>query len=154
MGFRITRPLLAALSLAVFLGGCGFVRESRLNPLNWFGRSQPTENIVLVEKAASASLVADVLSMEVEPYQGGAIIRATGRTQTQGWWQAELVQIETDDPSALVYEFRILPPLVRTDVNTPRSREVTVALALSNIKLDGISTISVQGAQNGRTTGR
>ena len=33
--------LLIALSLGVALSGCGRVRDSRLNPFNWFGRAEP-----------------------------------------------------------------------------------------------------------------
>jgi hypothetical protein len=143
------------LSLCVLLAGCGGFRDSRLNPFNWFGRSEPRETIVLPEKAADPRpLVAEVLSMSVEPMPGGAIVRATGRTPTQGWWKAELVPQPLTEGGALVYEFRLLPPITPTDVNTPQSREVTVAEFISDIKLDAVREIVVQGSGNARASRR
>ncbi len=150
----MTRSITVALAALLTLSACGAVRESRLNPFNWFGRSEPTETITLVEKVDPRLLVADVLSMSVEPYSGGAIVRATGRAETQGWWDAELVEAKTDDPTTLVLEFRLLPPLVRGDVSTPQSREVTVAMTLSPSRLETIGSITVQGANNARATRR
>ena len=144
-----------ALSLCVSLAGCGGLRDSRLNPLNWFGRSEVRETIILPEKAADPRpLVAEVLTMSVEPMPGGAIVRATGRTPTQGWWQAELVPQPLTEGGALVYEFRLLPPITQTDVNTPQSREVTVAQYISDIKLEAVREIVVQGAGNARASRR
>jgi hypothetical protein len=146
---------IAVLSLCLLLIGCGGLRDSRLNPFNWFGRSEPRESIVLPEKAADPRpLVEDVLTMTVEPMPGGAIISATGRTPTQGWWQAELVPQPLTEDGVLVLEFRLLPPITRTDVNTPRSREVTVAEYISDIKLQAVREIVVQGANNARAARR
>lgn len=151
----MTRSLTAALIATLVLTSCGAVRDSRLNPFNWFGRSQPTETIQTVEKAKDPRLlVADVVSMNVEPYSGGAIIRATGIAETQGWWDAELVELETDEPGHLILEFRLFPPVAPQDVNTPRSREITVATTLSPSRLENISRITVQGESNARTTRR
>lgn len=153
MGNSMKVSLTVALSASLVLASCGFVRDSKLNPFNWFGKSEPTETLVSVEKPADPrSLVDDVLSMEVEPYSGGVIVRAKGLTPTQGWWNAELVEAETDDPSHLVLEFRLLAPIVPTDVNTPRSREVVVAKTVSPQQLEYISRITVQGARNARTS--
>lgn len=148
---RLTSVALAAL---LTLSACGAVRESRLNPFNWFGRSAPVETTAVVEKVDPRLLVSDVVSMSVEPYSGGALVRATGRTDTQGWWDAELVEAKTDDPDKLVLEFRLLPPLINTDVNTARSREITAAYALSPARLENIRSITVQGAKNARATRR
>jgi hypothetical protein len=154
MDGAMTRSLTVALAALLTLSACGAVRDSRINPFNWFGRSEPVETVTLIEKADPRPLIGDVLSMSVEPYSGGAIVRATGRTDTQGWWDAELVEAKTDDPGKLVLEFRLLPPIVATDVNTPRSREVTVAKTLSPGRLEYISSITVQGATNARATRR
>ena len=154
MDGAMTRSMTVALAALLTLTACGAVSQSRLNPFNWFGRSAPTETIALVEKVDARPLISDVLSMSVEPYSGGAIVRATGRSETQGWWDAELVEAKTDDPSKLVFEFRLLPPVIQTDVNTPRSREVTVAVTLSPTRLEYITSIAVQGANNARATRR
>lgn len=150
----LARPLLL-VTLCLALASCGGLRDSRLNPLNWFGKSQAREVIVLPEKGADARpLVEDVVSMTVEPMPGGAIVRARGLTPTQGWWKAELVPLPLDENGVLVYEFRLIPPLEKTDVNTPRSREVDVAIFISDFKLDAVREIVVQGANNARSARR
>ncbi|MFN7225226.1 MAG: hypothetical protein ACK4MS_14520 [Paracoccaceae bacterium] len=149
------RSLIAASAAVLVLTSCGAVRESRLNPFNWFGRSERVETFATTaKKAETRLLVADVVSLSIEPYSGGAIVRATGVMDTQGWWNAELVETEGEDPSHLLLDFRILPPVTRTDVNSVRSREVTVATTLTPRRLENISRITVQGARSARTTRR
>jgi hypothetical protein len=149
-----SRPLLL-LCLGALLAGCGGFADSRLNPVNWFGRSEPRETIVLPdEDADTRPLVDAVLSMTVEPVPGGAIVRARGQTPTQGWWAAELVPLDIEDAGSLVYEFRIVPPPVPTAVNTPQSRQVDVAIFVSDFKLDAVREIVVQGATNARSARR
>ena len=149
-------PLLVTLSLVVGLGGCGAIRESRLNPFNWFGRSAPVEQVLIAGETAvdPRALVDEVLSLDIEAFPGGASLRAEGRTPVQGYWAAELVARLIEKDGVLVYDFRILPPINTTDVNTPQSRQVAVAVSLSDIKLDGISQIIVQGARNARAVRR
>ena len=150
----LARPLLL-LTLCAILAGCGGFRESRLNPLNWFGRSQPREAVVVAEQPGDPRpLVQTVVGMSVEPMPGGAIVRARGQAPTQGWWAAELVQAEAGAERALVYEFRLLPPVGPADVSTPQSREVDVAIFVSDYKLDQIGEIVVQGATNARSARR
>lgn len=151
----VTRRLLVVSMAAAALAGCGGFRQSRLNPFNWFGRSEPRETIVLPDERQDARpLVETVLSMTVEPIPGGAIVRARGQTPTQGWWKAELVPLDIDEDGVLVYEFRLLPPVGQTDVNTPQSRQVDVAIYISDIRLDRVREIVVQGATNARSARR
>ncbi len=146
---------LFVVSMTAALAGCGGFRQSRLNPFNWFGRSEPRETIVLpADRKDPRPLVDAVLSMSVEPIPGGAIVRARGQTPTQGWWQAELVPLDIDENGVLVYEFRLLPPVARTDVNTPQSRQVDVAIYISDIRLERVNEIVVQGATNARSARR
>lgn len=148
------RPLLVA-PLCLILAGCGGFKESGYNPLNWFGTSQPKETIVLPEEEQDLrGLVDTVLTLVVEPVPGGAIVRARGQTPTQGWWQAELVPLPADDTGTLVLEFRLLPPNAATRVSTPQSRQIDVAIFLSNIKLETVREIVVQGASNARSARR
>ncbi len=143
------------LGLAVAVAGCAGVRRSKLNPFNWFKKSEPRETIVLPdEKSDPRPLVDTVLSMAVEPIPGGAVVRARGVTPTQGWWNAELVPQDLDDKGVLVYEFRLLPPAGRPDVNTQQSREIDVAIYLSDTKLEPVREIVVQGARNARSARR
>lgn len=149
-------PLTAALIAVTLLGACGSMRESRLNPLNWFKKSESVQTVGLTSErpADPRPLVQDVVSMSVEPYPGGAIIRATGLPPTQGWWDAELVARPVDENGVLVYEFHVFPPLGATPANLPQSREITVATSLSTIRLGGVSEIVVQGAANARSSRR
>lgn len=150
----VARPVLA-LCLCALVSGCGGFKDSRMNPANWFGRSEPRETIVLPdEQSDPRPMVETVLSLNVEPMPGGAIVRARGQTPTQGWWQAELVPLDLDDTGALVYEFRLLPPLAATASGTPQSRQVDVAIFVSDIRLDGVREIVVQGATNARSARR
>lgn len=146
------QSLFAAMMMVVLLSAC----QSRLNPFNWFGRSAPVEKVLITdaEVADPRALVDEVLSLDIESFPGGAIIRAEGRTPLQGYWDAELVARPIEKDGVLIYDFRILPPIAATDVNTPRSRQVAVAVSLSDIKLEGIREIIVQGARNARAVRR
>jgi hypothetical protein len=143
------------LGLALGLAGCGGLRDSKLNPFNWFRKSEPRETIVLPGKEADPrGLVEAVLDLKVEPIPGGAIVRARGQAPTQGYWQAELVAQPLTEGGTQVYEFRIFPPTTRADVNTPQSRQVDVAIYISDIKLENVREIVVQGATNARASRR
>lgn len=145
---------LVVVTLVLALTGCGAIRESRLNPFNWFKKSEPRETVVLDEKGDPRPLVDTVLTMAVEPIPGGAIVRARGVTPTQGWWDAELVAQDVTEDGVLVYEFRLVPPIGRTDVNTQQSREIDVGIYISDVKLAEVREIVVQGATNARVSRR
>jgi len=147
--------IIAILVLSTVLAGCGNFRESRLNPLNWFRPAQQeVVGELYVRPSDRRALVAEVTDLKVEPHSSGAIIRATGLPPTQGYWQAELVELPLDDEGRLVFEFRIFPPPEPQRAGTPRSREITVATTLSTRKLDGVRLIVVQGATNALSSGR
>jgi len=148
------RTVLAALGVVLVVSGCGMIRESRLNPFNWFGRAEPRETVTTAAPQDQRLLVSQVLSLSVDPYSAGAIIRAKGIPPSQGWWDAELVPRPLDENGVLVFDFRVFPPLTDTPEGTPRSREITVAISLSNVKLDQVSEIVVQGATNALSSRR
>ena len=142
-------PLVMVLLVVASVSGCAKIRESRINPFNWFGTAQPAAPATLYTAPGDArALVGQVTVMKVEPFQGGAIVRATGVPETQGYYDAELVPLPVDDKGKLVFEFRIFPPAIPAAAGTPYSRQVTVAAAISDIKLQGVGTIVVQGASN------
>lgn len=152
---RPSTRLIPALALLAALAGCGKFAESNFNPLNWFRAAQPTAPTVLyVPPADRRLLVAQVKSLRVDRNLNGAVVTATGLPPTQGWWKADLVKVDQDDATKLVFEFRLYPPVTPQPSGTPASREVTVAIALSNVQLDGIRTIEVQGAGNALTSRR
>jgi hypothetical protein len=147
------RPL--ALLLCLSLAACGGMRDSRLNPFNWFGRSAEVEQVAMPEAPKDPrGLVQQVISLNVEEVPGGAIVRATGLPPTQGYWEAELVALPVDETGRLVLEFRVFPPIETMRAGTQPSREVVVALYLSNYKLEAIREIVVQGSANARSARR
>lgn len=147
-------PLTAALVALTVLSACGGLRDSRLNPFNWFGRSEPAVQVQTAKPTDPRALVDQVLTMAVEAYPGGAIVRATGLPPTQGYWEAELVARPLDENGVLVLDFRVFPPIAAASVANQQSREITVAYSLSDIKLQAISEIVVQGAGNARSSRR
>lgn len=149
------RRVLLGLGAVAVVAGCGRIRESRLNPFNWFGRARQREAIPAVAAPTdSRLLVAQVTGLSVDPYSTGAIVRATGIPPTQGWWEAELVARPIDENGVLVFDFRVFPPLIDTPEGTPRSREITVATSLSTVKLDQVREIVVQGETNALSSRR
>ena len=148
-------PIIAVLVLATALGGCARLKESRFNPFNWFGPGRQAAVTDLYRSPEDArALVAQVTLLKVEPYPGGAIVRATGVPPTQGYWDAELVAQPVDEQGRLVYAFRVFPPPEPAAAGAPYARQITVAATLSNIKLQGVTSIVVQGAGNALSAAR
>lgn len=153
------KPILAALALVMVLGGCGTMRESRLNPMNWFGR-ESDETLVprggWATETDRRALVPVVTELEVLRTPEGAIVRAAGVTATQGWWDVELRPTNDHRPvdGVMTYEFVVAAPRGQTNVSTEASRTVNAAITLSNIRLQGVRRIEVRGAQNARSVNR
>lgn len=160
-------PIVAVLTLSLVLAGCSGFSDSRLNPLNWFGKSRAGEAVTLAPDGGygtSASdrrvLVDQVTSLEVRRTPEGAIISAAGVPPTQGWWDAELVAENFGKPldGVMTYRFVVAEPVpgtaVATRVLTPESREVTAGAFLSNIALQTVRRIVVTGAANSRVVNR
>ena len=146
-------PLVATLCATLALGACSTIGGSRLNPFNWFGGSEETVVLVAEKPADKRLLVTQVTDLTLEKMPGGVIVRATGLPPTQGYWEAELVARPIED-GTIIYDFRVFPPITAQIASTTRSREVTVAAYLSNVKLDSIRQITVQGSVSARTTRR
>lgn len=147
-----------ALTAVVAVAGCSTVRESRLNPLNWFGssQSQPIEAGATPQSVLDGGRfpVAEVTQLHIEPTKGGAIIRAVGVPASQGWYRAELVSQEGAE-GELSYRFVLQPPPAEVQrVGTPLSREVTAATFVKSSVLDEIRTVTVTGERNARSTRR
>jgi len=152
----MTRTILAILAISLTVSACGRIRDSRINPFNWFGRDR-TETVAVTDEALLRDprpFVAEVLSLKIEPTPEGAIIRVVGLPTLQGYWNAELVEIERDDLSTLTYEFRVTPPPFQTRQSTQRSREIIVAKEVSTNRLNKIRTITVIGQSNRRAVKR
>jgi hypothetical protein len=153
----MTRPLIAALAGLVLLSACSGFSQSNWNPVNWFGGSNEVAVAKPLPEGATPAdprpLVEQVLSMSVERYPGGAIVRATGLPPTQGYWDGELAQDPVKD-GRLTFRFVLIPPPYAARVSTQQSREVIVGTSLSDKQLEGIREIVVQGARNARSSRR
>ncbi len=153
------KPALAALALVLAVGACGTVRDSRLNPLNWFGR-ESTETLApsggWETEIDRRALVPRVTELEVIQTTGGALVRATGVTETQGWWDVELRPTNRERPidGALVYEFVVAAPRTQTPVSTEASRTVTAGVKIATPRLQGVRRVVVRGADNQRSVTR
>ncbi|SDZ35592.1 hypothetical protein SAMN05444004_11179 [Jannaschia faecimaris] len=143
---------ITAVLAVTALAGCG-IGQSRLNPMNWFG-SDREERIDQARAEPSRPVVQEVVSLKAEPTPGGVIISAVGLPPTQGFWEAELVRIASDDPAVLVLDFNILPPLTPEPVGTQPSREVLAGAFFTTQDLTGVRTIAVQGLSNRRSVSR
>ena len=148
MGFRLTCMALLCLSLAA----C----ESRLNPMNWFGGSANEELEATAAEPVGTDpqfLVGEVIELSVSSVPSGALVTATGLSPRQGYFGAELVEIERAD-GRILFEFRVMPPLEPTPVGSDAARLIIVAADLSNRDLVDIREIAVQGATNRLTSRR
>jgi len=150
------RPLIAAMAAMMLLQACGGGFSAALNPFNWFDRSAPAAVVVgeTDTPADPRDLVDRVVSMNIDSYPGGAIVRATGLPPSQGWWDAELVARPVDENGILVYDFHVFPPKSPTPAGPLQSREIAVAADLSTRELAIITQIVVQGANDARSSRR
>ena len=149
--------LIAALALLSLLAACGGLRQSKLNPFNWFGKSQ--QETVAATKAEVVDprvLVDQVAALRVDHAPGGAIVTALGLPEGQGYWQAGLVAQNGGKPvkGVLSFELRLMKPARPQPVGTPASREIAVAVFVSEQALDGVKKIEVIAANNRRSASR
>lgn len=172
---RISLSALLVASLA--LGACGSVRDSVLNPGNWFDRST-SEPIEAVDEGPVNPLIPkksgiwgrneerdtyegrpfdEIVELKVERVPGGAIIRATGRADRQGSYSVQLTPIvedETPIDGVLTYRLEGVKPDFNTAVGSAPTREVTAARQLTDQELRGVRSIRVEGVRNARTARR
>lgn len=142
------RPTAALLTFSL-LAGCAGIAQSRFNPLNWFGPREAAVTEFSIEKPADPRpLIEMIVEMKIEELPRGALVRATGRAATQGYWMADLVVNEVDENGNLVIDFRAIPAAAGAAVSTPRSREITAAVSLRADTLASAKRIIVRGAQN------
>ncbi len=158
-GTAAMTKLISATTLLIFLASCGAVRDSRLNPANWFGRSKEEKTVQIATVIApgdTKGMVDRIVSLKVDRVPGGAIVRAVGLPTTQGNWQAELRPLndEKPDKGTLVYEFHLSAPTSQQATGTKQSREVLVGRFISTQTLIGVSRIEVRGQRNKHTVRR
>ncbi len=149
--------LIGTIALLGLLAGCSGVRESRLNPFNWFGASRASQqSTTAAEVSDPRVLVARLVSLRIDRLPGGAILRAVGLPERQGYFEAVLKPQNDEKPvkGVLTYEFRLMPPETATPAGTPRSREVLVGRFVSDQALAGVRVIRVLARDNRRSLRR
>ncbi|MEM7643137.1 MAG: hypothetical protein AAF366_11480 [Pseudomonadota bacterium] len=139
---------IGAVLALLALTGCGAV-----NDVFGFGggRDDPRAE---VGEDGRPPLIDQVVSLQVDPTPDGVIVSAVGLPSTQGFWDADLVPVASQDPSILVLDFYISPPILARPAGTQPSREVLAGAVFSTQDLTGIRTIAVQGRLNRRSVTR
>ena len=141
----------AMLGLAATLASCG--TGERVSPM----RILDSPRDVAIRDALAATdrpSVSQVIALNAAPTPSGLIVSAIGLPATQGYWEAELVEVADGDPATLVLDFKLLPPVAPEPVGTPRSREVLAGRYFSRQDLAGIGSIVVRGETNNRQVSR
>jgi hypothetical protein len=173
---RISLSVLLVASLS--LGACGFVRDSAINPVNWFGRSTseavaptddkpvnpliPQKSGLFANRAGKDATYAgtpfdEITDLTVERIPGGAIIRVRGLAARQGVYSVRLTPDNTEElpvDGVLTYRLEGVEPDRATPIGTPPTREVTAARKVTNQDLVGVRTIRVEGLRNAQVARR
>ncbi len=156
------KTLTVLILTSVTLSGCARVAESRLNPLNWFGGSAPLANVdaqgdirplvpagALQQVVDNRPLVSIITALSVDRTPDGAIVRASGQTEGQGFFNAELVPLQQIN-GTLTLAFRAAAP----NATQTGTQTITTAYVLTTAELASIQRIQVQGATNGLSSNR
>ena len=170
-------PMNKKLLFAILIATTGLSAcSTRLNPFNWFGRSEEVaasttetkEVNPLIpakregglfsrpEAAYAGTPVSQIKELAVERVPGGAIIRAVGLANVQGAYDVALQARNDGVPQKGVLTFDFLA------VQNPRSpqggpeatRLLTGAIQMTDQQLEGVRTIQVVGESNARQTRR
>ena len=152
------RQMLLLVSVGA-LAACGRMRESRMNPRNWFGGSREEERPDLgptLEDNDNRALVATVTEMAVEPTSSGAIVRAEGMTTAAGWWDVDLVAENAGRPvdGVLTLRFVGAPPRTPVAAGGDAARRVVAAYAVPMTTLEVLTAIVVVAETNSRRSRR
>ena len=166
----------ALLVSTLVLAGCATVRDSRVNPFNWFGSAQsepreqpqastnpliPQSSGLFAGARAKTEVylgqpIDQVTNLTVEKTPGGAMIRATGLAARQGIYKVRLTPANEDElpvDGVLTYRLEgILPD--NTAVGAQPTREVIAGRAVTDQMLAGVRTIRIEGQRNALTSRR
>ncbi len=159
------KPVLALLVAAMTLSACG----TRLNPLNWFGRSRAeapraegTANPLIPERSMFqrnrdevylGAAVDQITALRVDRAAGGAILRIEGLAARQGAFDVRVVKDKDAKPGTLSYTLKAVMPVNRP-VGPSSARGITAAKFITDGDLAGVRKFVVNGARNARSTAR
>ncbi|WP_299967106.1 hypothetical protein [uncultured Roseobacter sp.] len=164
------RTVSALLVATTVISACSSVRDSRVNPFNWFGRSEPAPvPVTTVEQTNplipartgifsarrtvdtyTGSPVGSISNLVIDRVPGGAIIRATGIADRQGVYDVRLTPVNDDETAVdgvLSYRLEARRSQTRTQGPEP-TRQVVVARKVTDQTLAGARTIRVEAERN------
>jgi hypothetical protein len=165
-------PLSALLISTLLLSACGGFRDSRVNPMNWFGnsRSEPvnngTVNALIPQRRGGmlrrealpyqGTAVDTITELQVERAAGGAIVRVTGVARTLGSYEVFLTSDTENKPvdGVLTFTLKALVPKGAPAQGSAIAREISAAKFVTDRQLDGVRTIRVLAASNARSVRR
>ncbi len=159
------RATLMGTALLIGLSGCARIADSRLNPFNWFGNSQPAAVVDASERRPlvpegrrtvivdNRALLQTVDAMSVDRAPAGAIVRATGTAPGQGYFNAQLVSRGVAN-GVLTLEFRAQAPSAFEGIGPNRSRQITAAYVIDAAELAAIRSVRIEAASNARVSRR
>ena len=169
----VTVLMISSLTLA----GCSGLRDSRVNPANWFGKSQTvqraapvpgeTTNPLIPEKRTSilqrksdaeryiGTPIYAVEGVVIERSAGGAIIKATGLSLRQGAFDVRLWPENGGKPAngVLTYTLRAIQR-IDTPQGPVQTRRVEAGQFVSSQTLDQVSEVRVLAQTNTATSRR
>ncbi len=96
-------------------------------------------------------LIATVTQVTVDKFSGGAIIKARGTTDRQGYSEVDLVAENNglpDEKGVVTYKFKGASPIGTTKGPTERSNEVYAGASITALRLPTVKKIRVVAAQN------
>ena len=176
MRLLTTTLLVATLTVTA----CGTIRDSRINPFNWFGRSQSepiqrdtraeTNPLIPVNERGglfrsvrdqvnlyNGSPVDQVSGLVIERVPGGALVRATGVASYDGPFNVQLTPATEDAvpvDGVLTYRLEAERPRDAGRATSTTVRTVTAAVRLTDKELSEVRVIRVEGVRNAQTTSR
>jgi len=166
------KPLSALLISTMLLSSCGAIRDSVVNPLNWFGngRSEPVNEGAanpLIPTRSGFSLrrgpqayqgqpVQTITELKIERAAGGAIVRVKAVARTQGSYEVFLTSDTKGQPvdGVLTYTLKAKTPSRPTAQGPAQSREINAAQFVTDRVLASVRTVRVVGATNAMTARR
>lgn len=175
MRLLTTTILIATLGVSA----CGTIRDSRVNPFNWFGSSQ-SEPVARQEAEQTNPLIPEderrglfgrsrdadeyagtpvdqITALVIERVPGGAIVLATGVSAYDNPFGVQLTPAEDDAaPVDGVLTYRLEAERARNAgrATSTRVRTVQAAVRLSDQDLSGVRVIRVEGERNAQSTTR
>lgn len=166
MAFSRSFLLCGALALA----GCGGLADSKVNPMNWFGKSTsrtvnaegPTNPLIPRRRLSRRTPVYagvpidQIAELRIERRPGGAIVHVVGIGDVIGYYDAKLEAENDGEPvkGVLTYTFKAVRPARPVGVGSAAARRVNIATFLTDQELAAVRTITVRGARNERSTRR